>query len=114
MEALVEDNVGKELGPDSDVTLEDGRRVVRFVRFVSKDFFNQTNHVEMIYHVTHPDGRDERLVHHFPMRYLFRYEAEHLLERCGFRLEHVYADFDKSEYGTKYPGELILVAGKQS
>jgi len=62
--------------------------------------------------VTHVDGRTERLVHQFPMRYLFRYEAEHLLERCGFHPTHVYADFDKSKYGTKYPGELLFVAEK--
>jgi hypothetical protein len=46
------------------------------------------------------------------MRYLFRFEAEHLLARCGFDVEHVYADYDKTPYGSKYPGELIFVAKK--
>ena len=41
------------------------------------------------------------------MRYLFRYEVEHLLARCGFEVEALYADYDKSPYGSKYPGELI-------
>jgi hypothetical protein len=27
-------------------------------------------------------------------------------------VEEVYADYDKSPYGTKYPGELIFVAKK--
>ena len=53
------------------------------------------------------------LVHSFPMRYLFRFEAEHLLVRSGFEIEHVYADFDKNPYGSKYPGELIFVAMKR-
>jgi hypothetical protein len=44
------------------------------------------------------------------MRFLYRYEAEHLLARCGFTLEHVYADFDRRPYGSEYPGELILLA----
>jgi len=44
------------------------------------------------------------------MRYLFRFEAEHLLVRSGFEVEAVYADFDKSPYGSEYPGELIFVA----
>jgi hypothetical protein len=44
------------------------------------------------------------------MRYLFRFEAEHLLVRCGFHLEQVYADFKRTPYGDKYPGELIMVA----
>lgn len=46
------------------------------------------------------------------MRYLFRWEAEHLLVRCGFEIEALYAGYDKSSYGTKDPGELIFVARK--
>ena len=44
------------------------------------------------------------------MRYLFRFEAEHLLARCGFEVEALYADYDRSPYGSQYPGELIFVA----
>jgi SAM-dependent methyltransferase len=110
--AIAADNVGREIGPEPEFTMPDGRKVVRWHRFVAKDFFNQINHVEMIYYVTHPDGRRERLVHAFPMRYLFRFEAEHLLARCGFRLLQVYADFERHPYGSSYPGDLILVAEK--
>ena len=60
----------------------------------------------------HPDGREERLVHGFSMRYLFRFEVEHLLARCGFQVEHLYAGFDKCAFGSRYPGELIFVARK--
>ena len=63
-------------------------------------------------HDLNVDGREERLVHAFALRYLFRFEAEHLLVRAGFAVEHIYAGFDKSEYGSTYPGELILVARK--
>ena len=65
-----------------------------------------------VYYVTHPDGREERLVHRFQMRHLFRFEAEHLLARAGFQVEELYADYDKSPYGSKDPGELIFVARK--
>jgi hypothetical protein len=65
-----------------------------------------------LYHVTHPDGRAETLVHGFQMRYLFRFELEHLLVRCGFTVENVYADYDRTPYGEKYPGELIVEARK--
>ena len=41
-------------------------------------------------------------------------EAEHLLARCGFKVEALYADYDKSPYGSTYPGELIFVARKTS
>jgi hypothetical protein len=63
--------------------------------------------------VTHPDGREERLVHAFRMRYLFRFEMEHLLARTGFAVEHLYAGYDRSAYGSTYPGDLIFVARKR-
>ena len=34
-------------------------------------------------------------------------------ERAGFAVEAVYADYDRSPYGSKYPGELIFVARKR-
>jgi len=112
LEALTRDNVGEEFGDEPEFTAPDGRRVVRRHKIVARDYFNQINQTELIYDVTHPDGREERLVHAFPMRYLYRFEAEHLLARCGFAVEAVYADYDKSPYGSKYPGELIFVARK--
>ncbi len=112
LESLTRDDVGEEVGEEPEFATPDGRRVVRRHKIVSRDRSNQVNDVELIYYVTHADGREERLVHSFPMRYLFRYEAEHLLARSGFEVEHVYADYDKCEYGTKYPGELIFLAKK--
>ncbi len=112
LESLTRENVGQELGDEPEFMTPDGRRVIRRHKIVSRDRFNQIEYVEMVYYVTHPDGQQERLVHSFPMRYLFRFEAEHLLTRCGFEIEQVYADFDKSPYGSKHPGELIFVAKK--
>lgn len=112
LEALVRDNLGQEFGDEPEFTSPDGRRVVRRHRIVSRDYADQINQTELVYYITHPDGRKQRLVHAFPMRYLFRFEAEHLLARCGFEVEKVYAGFDKSPYGSKYPGELIFVANK--
>jgi len=112
LEALVQDTVGREVGEEPEFTTPDGRRVVRWHKIVARDVVNQVSQVELIYYVTHPDGRDERLVHAFPMRYLFRYEAEHLLARSGFAVEAVYSDYDRSPFGSKSPGELILVARK--
>lgn len=112
LEALTRDNLGEEFGDEPEFTTPAGHRVIRKHKIVSRDLFSQINHVELIYYVTHPDGRQERQVHAFPMRYLYRFEAEHLLVRCGFRVEDVYADYDKSHYGSQSPGELILVAGK--
>lgn len=109
---LVEERYLAESGEEPEFTMPDGRKVVRRHRTVSRDLFNQVIDSELIYYVTHPDGREERLVHRFQMRYLFRFEAEHLLARSGFQVENVYSDYDRSPYGAKYPGELIIVARK--
>ncbi len=110
LKILAGDSVGVELGREPEFEMPDGRRVTRSHTLVSKDLFNQVSHTEISYHVIHPDGSREKLVHAFAMRYLFRYEAEHLLARCGFELEEVYAGYDRSPYGSRYPGELIMVA----
>jgi SAM-dependent methyltransferase len=112
LDALVDRPFGEEFGEEPEFSVPDGRRVTRRHRMVAHDRFNQINDVELIYYVTHPDGREERLVHAFTMRYLFRFEAEHLLARAGFQIEDLYADYDKSAYGSKYPGELLFVARK--
>jgi SAM-dependent methyltransferase len=112
VESLVDTNFGKEMADEPEFSMPDGRKVIRRHSTMARDAANQINYVELIYYVTYPDGRQERLVQAFPMRYLFRFEAEHLLARAGFRVEQLYADYDKSPYGSKYPGELIFVAGK--
>lgn len=110
LEALTQP-VGVESEPESEYMMPDGRRVVRRFKIGSRDRAAQINQVELYYDVTWPDGRTERLTHGFPMRYLFRFEAEHLLARAGFSVQQVYSGYDKKPFGSTYPGELILVAG---
>jgi SAM-dependent methyltransferase len=93
-----------------EFAMPDGRRVSRRARITRRDYFNQVQDVKLIYCVTHADGRRERLIHSFPMRYLFRFEAEHLLARCGFTVTALYSDYARRPYGASYPGELIFVA----
>jgi SAM-dependent methyltransferase len=112
LERLVMDDLGKEVDEEPEFTMPDGRRVVRRARTLAKDILQQVLHIELIYDVTHPDGRTERQVHSIRLRYFFRFEVEHLLARCGFELETVYADYERHEYGSTYPGELICVGRK--
>ncbi len=105
--------LGEETGEEPEFQTPDGRRVCRRHRLLASDRALQVNRYELIYYITHPGGRSERLVQAFPLRYLFRFEAEHLLARAGFDVEHVYGDYDKTPFGTKYPGELILVARRR-
>jgi len=114
LDALVNGPLGEELELEPEFSTPDERRVVRRDKAVSRDRFNQVNQHELLYYVTYPDGREERLVQAFALRYLFRFEAEHLLARAGFEVEHLYGGFDKSAYGSKYPGELIFVARKRA
>ncbi|HEY4682718.1 MAG TPA: class I SAM-dependent methyltransferase [Candidatus Acidoferrales bacterium] len=109
---LVEEQYLTETEEEPEFTMPDGRRVVRRHRTVARDLFRQVQEIELIYYVTHPGGRQERLVDRFSMRYLFRFETEHLLARCALRVVEVYTDYDKSPYGSKHPGELIFVAKK--
>jgi SAM-dependent methyltransferase len=112
LDALVNRPVGVEFGDEPEFSMSDGRRIVRRHKMLAHDRFNQTNDFEFVYYVTYPDGREERFVQSFRLRYLFRFEMEHLLARAGFEVEHVYAGFDKSAYGSLYPGDLLFVARK--
>lgn len=99
-------------GKEPEFTMPDGSKVRRTHRIIGRDFFSQVQDIEMTYHVTRPGRTEEELVHRFRMRYFFRFEAEHLLVRAGFEIEHLYADYDRSPYGSKIPGELIFVGRK--
>jgi SAM-dependent methyltransferase len=112
LDMLVTTPVGEEFDSDPEFVTDDGRRVYRRGRIVAHDRFTQVTQHELIHYISHTDGRTERVVYAFSMRNTFRFEAEHLLMRAGYEIEHLYADFDRSPYGSKYPGELIFVARK--
>jgi SAM-dependent methyltransferase len=92
--------------------LPDGRRARRTGKVTGVQLLEQINDIELVYYVTHPDGRAERLVHSFRMRWFTRYEIEHMLERCGFGLRMVYGNFDRSELTDSSP-EMIFVAERR-
>ena len=82
-------------------------KIKRRFKVNSVDYFKQLIDTEMIYYVTHSDGQSERLVHRFMVRYVFRYEAEYLLNICGFEVDTIYGDHTKAPYGeTKYPRRI--------
>jgi SAM-dependent methyltransferase len=95
-----------------ETLLPDGRKVRRTSRAAGFHREQQYNDYELIHYVTHPDGRTERLVDAFSMRYFFRYELEHLLELSQFKVVDLFGDFDKSAFGSDSP-EMIFVAGKR-
>jgi SAM-dependent methyltransferase len=96
---------------DLNTMLPDGRRLRRTHRVAGWHRAEQYNDVEMIHYVTHPDGREERLVQAFPFRYFFRYEVEHLLARCGFEVVDVFGGYDRSPLADGSP-EMLAMAEK--
>ncbi len=92
--------------------LPDGRKMLRRSRLVKSDLVNQVVKIEFIYEWKSKKGKVKQRSHQFLMRYLFRYEVEHLLARTGFSMETVYADYKKAPFGSEYPGELIVIARK--
>jgi SAM-dependent methyltransferase len=87
----------------------DGRQVRITERVAAFHRAEQRNDVEMIFSIRHRDGRQERLVFAWPLRYFFRYEVEHLLARCGFRVTALYGSFDRTPIRDDSP-EMIFVA----
>ncbi|MGB6960205.1 MAG: class I SAM-dependent methyltransferase [Candidatus Acidiferrum sp.] len=96
-------------GAVTEYTMPDGRRVRIAERVAAFHRAEQRNDVEMIFYVTDAQGKEERLVFAWTLRYFFRYEVEHLLARCGFRVSAVYGDFDRSPLVDSSP-EMIFVA----
>src|SRR5713226_7514083 len=87
----------------------DGRQVRITERVAAFHRAEQRNDVEMIFSVVHPGGRQEKLVFAWPLRYFFRYEVEHLLARCGFKVSAEYGDSDRTPIQDDSP-EMIFVA----
>jgi hypothetical protein len=106
--ALAEQNGAVVL--DREFMLEDGTSVQKFVA-QHADMATQTNRVTFIYDELQADGLVRRTTLPFTMRWLYRYELEHLLARAGFTLEAVYGSYDLDEYSGG--GELMLTVARR-
>jgi SAM-dependent methyltransferase len=76
------------------------------------DLAKQILHEDRYYEWTDQNGKFHSHKWSFDLSYLFRYEAELLLDKCGFKVEKVYGNFDKSAYDY-YSGEQIFVVRKE-
>lgn len=74
--------------------LLDGARVVQWAA-PRYDPVRQILEAEFIYDRLDGDGRlVERVQRHLTLRWVYRYEAEHLFARAGFEIEALYGGFD--------------------
>jgi len=97
-----------EIEDTPELNLPDGRRLRRTFRVVRKCHADQCNDIELIYYL---DGR--RMVQSFPLRYFFRFELEHLLERSGFEITALFGGFDRSPFANDSP-DMIFTATRIS
>jgi len=86
----------------------DGRTIRRWMSECEYDRRMQCNECEMTYEITEADGTTRRLTETFPLRFLYRYELEHLLARCGFRIAAMYGDYDRSPFVTESLGMIVV------
>lgn len=112
IERLTEKEYPTEFEAEPVSVLEDGSEMIRSARTTSVDMTKQCIDVELQHDFVYPDGRTDRITENITMRYFFRYEVEHLLARCGFVVQNLYADYERTPFGEVYPSEMIFVARK--
>jgi SAM-dependent methyltransferase len=88
-----------------------GELIRRTDRVVSRDYLSQTQQLEVVYDVRHAaDERTEHYVIPYETSYMFRFELEHLLARCGFTIREIWGGFDFEPFGQGASDELIVLA----
>jgi SAM-dependent methyltransferase len=75
------------------------------------DLAEQLQETTFIYEEVFADGRTQRTVCPFSLRFLWRSEAELMLQAAGFAVEEVWGDFEGAPYGSDSE-HLILLAVK--
>lgn len=98
---------------DKTFQLAGGETVQKYI-VQQRDFASQTQRVSFIYDELDAEGRVRREIIPFTMRWLYRYELEHLLVRAGFRLEVVYGSYDLDPYESASPQLLVVASNPQT
>ncbi|MEE8104901.1 MAG: class I SAM-dependent methyltransferase [Planctomycetota bacterium] len=87
---------------------QDGKIVRRYAH-AKPNLAIQTSAIRFRWEVEDEAGEIEEFISDFKMRWVHRYEVEHLLARAGFELLHTYGDFDRSELSHESP-EMVFVS----
>ena len=102
-------------GPtDGEATAElvdwtEGRRIRWWMAVTGYDRSQQWTECAVTYEIIEADGATRRIGETLGLRYIFRYELEHLLVRAGYRLTALYGDYDRSPFADDSPA-MIAVA----
>jgi SAM-dependent methyltransferase len=113
LDALLHPEESGVLEPEGFTNPETGERIVRRARRVAWDRTNQILALEFLYERHLEGGGVDLTVHPSGMRYIFRWEMEHLLERCGLGVIEVYGDFERGPVISGESRELIFVCERR-
>jgi SAM-dependent methyltransferase len=86
----------------------DGRRIRWWVTVIAYDRSLQCNECEVTYEIIEAGGATRRITETISLRYVFRYELEHLLVRAGFRVVALYGDYDGSPFADESPAMIVV------
>lgn len=75
-----------------------GITVARTEAVVSNDRATQVRVIRSAYELVAADGTVTKRFVEWPYRYMYRFEAEHLLERSGFQIEAVYGGYAREPF----------------
>jgi len=84
---------------------------VRVSAHTDYDIADQRLRSRCRYERTAPGGETTISEHLLELHYFFRFEMEWMLDACGFEVEALYGNFDRSEFTADSP-EMIFVARK--
>jgi SAM-dependent methyltransferase len=76
------------------------------------DLAEQTLNVTIMYDEIARDGQVRRTIVPFTLRYLWRFEAELLLEKAGFAIDGLYGDWDLSPFESE-SDHMVIVARRK-
>ncbi|HJW74991.1 MAG TPA: class I SAM-dependent methyltransferase [Thermoleophilia bacterium] len=86
----------------------EGRRIRWWATVVDYQRALQCAEYEVTYEIIAADGATSRISETFPLRYVFRYELEHLLVRSGFLIGALYGDYDRSPFADGSPAMIVV------
>ncbi len=106
--------MAQDLGSDQNVLVYDRtfslhEAVIQKYVVRHTDWAEQCQHVQFIYDEQGAKGGLRRHVLPFTMRWLYRFELEHLLIRAGFVIESWFGDYELGPY-TNESSQLIVAA----
>jgi SAM-dependent methyltransferase len=85
-----------------------GITVARTEAVVSTDLAAQVRVIRSAYEIVAADGTVTKRFVEWPYRYIYRFEAEHLLERAGFVVEALYGGYQREPFASESRTMLFL------